>query len=108
MKYAVVYVVAILIASDVFPENMQALAGAIINTVGQFGTSFGIAIMAIISTRVNDSSSHSSETNGLALLPGYRVVFWVSFALTIIVAVIGAIGLRKVGKIGGKEKQEKN
>lgn len=95
-----IYVVAILIISDIFAEDMQALAGAVINTIAQFGASFGIALMAIISTCVNNRRDAASDATEVSILPGYRAVFWTSFALTLVAAIIGAIGLRKVGRVG--------
>lgn len=37
-----------------------------------------------------------------ALMEGYRAVFWALFVLMVLVFGTGAVGLRKVGKIGAK------
>ncbi|KAL8687547.1 MAG: hypothetical protein Q9218_006316 [Villophora microphyllina] len=91
-----------LLITDVFPEKTQALGGAVFQTVAQFGTSVGLAIMANISTSVTNHSDYQNKTSPAALLQGYRVTFWVSFVWMILATAIGGLGLRRAGKIGLK------
>jgi MFS family permease len=98
----VIFTVANLIITDVFPTNTQALAGAVFNTVSQFGTSVGITIAAIISANVTNKSYYQSKNSPDALMLGYRAVFWTCFGIMILACGIGAVGLRKVGKVGLK------
>ncbi|KAK7707403.1 hypothetical protein SLS57_009273 [Botryosphaeria dothidea] len=48
----VLFVVSNLIITSIFPPSTQALAGAVFNTVSQFGTAVGLAIMGVISSNV--------------------------------------------------------
>lgn len=96
------FTVGILVVSEVFPERDQALAGAIFNTLAQFGTSIGLAVMGIITNSVTRQSQYQSQTSPDALEAGYRATFWATFALMIITCCIGAFGLRKIGKVGVK------
>ncbi|KAI4258845.1 MAG: hypothetical protein LQ352_001056 [Teloschistes flavicans] len=98
----VLFTVAALLITDVFPENTQALGGAVFQTVAQIGTSLGLAIMANISTSVTNHSDYQNKTSPAALLEGYRVTFWVSFVWMILATIIGGLGLRTAGKIGLK------
>jgi MFS family permease len=101
-KLIVIFTVANLIITDVFPPNTQALAGAVFNTVAQFGTSIGIAVTAIISASVIDTSSNPEKSSPEVLMQGYRAVFWACLAILILSCGIGAVGLRKVGNVGMK------
>jgi MFS family permease len=98
----VIFTVANLIITDVFPPNTQALAGAVFSTVSQFGTSIGITISAIISASVTNKSPYVSKKSPDALMLGYRAVFWTIFGILILSFAVGALGLRKVGKVGLK------
>jgi MFS family permease len=104
----ILFTVALLVISDVFPPRMQALAGAVFNTVSQFGNSLGLTIMAVISSAVTRHAASSSSTAGeddsspAALLAGYRAGFWAAFAWMMLAFFIGAFGLRRIGKVGVK------
>jgi MFS family permease len=89
--------------TDVFPKKKQALAGAVFNTVAQFGNSLGLAVMAIISSSVTRNSSFKSKNSPEALMLGYRAVFWASFVIMILACGVGWFGLRRVGKVGLKK-----
>lgn len=95
--------VGILVVSDVFPERDQALAGAIFNTLAQFGTSIGLAVMGVIANSVTRRTQYPSKDSPDALEVGYRATFWATFALMVITCCIGAFGLRKIGKVGVKQ-----
>ena len=58
--------------------------------------------MASISNAVTDGSDYQNKTSPKALMEGYRVTFWVSFAWMILAGVVGGFGLRRAGKVGLK------
>lgn len=97
----VLFTVGLLIITDVFPEDKQALAGGVFNVAAQFGTSFGLAMMQVVSTLV--TKEHEGTSPVQALMEGYRASFWTMFGLMIACAVVGWLGLRKKGKIGLKD-----
>ncbi len=98
----VICTVSNIIITDAFSEDTQALAGAVFNTVAQLGNSVGIMVMAVISSSVTLESRYTDKESPEALLSGYRAVFWTCFALMVVGSVAGAVGLRKVGKLGAK------
>jgi MFS family permease len=105
----VLVTVGMLIISDVFPDKSQALAGAVFNTVGQFGLSFGVGLCQMIAFGVtgNDGqANHGRVTDELPegddLLRGYRAAFWAMHGLMILCSVVALLGLRKIGKVGLK------
>ncbi|KAH8693030.1 putative MFS transporter [Talaromyces proteolyticus] len=100
----ILFTIGLLVVSDLFPTRTQALAGAVFNTVSQFGTSIGLTVMAVISsaTTKHYSKSASNSSSPDALLVGYRAGFWAAFAWMMIAFLIGAFGLRNIGKVGLK------
>lgn len=98
----VIFTVGILIVSDVFPPQMQSLAGAVFNTLGQFGLSIGLCVMGVISHTVTQKSGFQDKNSPSALEEGYKATFWASFAIMLITCCIAAGGLRKVEKVGAK------
>ena len=99
----VLFTVGLLVVSDVFPPRTQALAGAVFNTVAQFGTSIGLTVMAVVSSSATQRSRFADKQGPEALLVGYRASFWAGFAWTAVACVVGAFGLRKVGRVGLKK-----
>lgn len=100
----ILFTVALLVISDVFPPRMQALAGAVFNTVSQFGNSLGLTVMAVISsvaTKHAAASPADDQSTG-PLMVGYRAGFWAAFAWMMCAFFIGGYGLRKIGKVGLK------
>lgn len=97
----VLFVIGLIVITDVFPEDKQALAGAVFNTGAQFGTALGLAIMQVTSTLV--SADHDGMKPSQALMEGYRASFWTMFAFMLSCALVGGLGLRKSGKIGLKQ-----
>ncbi|KAJ5792016.1 major facilitator superfamily domain-containing protein [Penicillium pulvis] len=79
----VIFTVANLIIADSFSPKTQGLAGAVFNTIAQFGTSIGLTTFAIIAASVTDGSSYNNKSSPEALMAG-------------------AWGLRRVGKVGLK------
>lgn len=94
------FTVGLIVITDVFPEDTQALAGAVFNTAAQFGTALGLAITQVVSTQVTKEHSDKDET--YALMEGYRASFWTMFGLMVLCAVVGGFGLRKTGRVGLK------
>jgi hypothetical protein len=102
-RISVLFIAGALIITNNFSASKQSLAGSILNTVFQFGSSVGLAVMAVISTSVSDASSHTGEQRTNALLEGYRAAFWTLLGMAILYCFVGAIGLRGIGKIGLKK-----
>ncbi|RBA12918.1 hypothetical protein FPRO05_13972 [Fusarium proliferatum] len=48
----VLFTISLIVITDVFPNEKQAVAGAVFNTAGQLGNTMGLAAMQVISTRV--------------------------------------------------------
>ncbi|GAM91271.1 hypothetical protein ANO11243_093190 [Dothideomycetidae sp. 11243] len=96
------FTIGLLIVSDVFPRNTQALAGAVFNTLAQVGTSIGLCVMSVISNSVAEDSGYKDKTGPQALLEGYRATFWAQFAWSALAVGIGLFGLRKMDGFGGK------
>ncbi|KAF4981147.1 hypothetical protein FZEAL_2981 [Fusarium zealandicum] len=97
----VLFTVGLIVVTDIFPEDKQAVAGAVFNTAAQFGNAFGLAIMQVVSTLV--AKDHDGMRPSQALMEGYRASFWTMFAFMLACAVVGGFGLRKTGKIGLKQ-----
>ena len=97
----VLFTVGLVFITEVFPDDTQALAGAVFNTAGQFGVATGLALLQVVSTLTTKGHADLEET--LALMEGYRASFWAMFGFMLTCALIGALGLRKVGKIGLKQ-----
>ena len=85
-----------------FSEDTQALAAGVFNTVGQLGISIGLAVVGVVSRSATNNSGLTSKDSPAALLVGYRASFWAAFAWAMLACVVGAFGLRKVGKVGVK------
>jgi MFS family permease len=97
--YAVLFTIAHLIVTDIFPSNMHALAGAVFNTVAQLGTSLGMSVIAIVSSSVINSSLSPDKHSPEALMVGYRAAFALCFVLMLLSALT-SFGLRTVGRLG--------
>jgi MFS family permease len=108
----VLFTVGLIIVSDSFPEKTQGLAGAVFNTVAQFGMSLGVGVCQVVALGVmskdENSAGHGSEgaafedKDPMQVLKGYRASFWTMFAYMLVVAVIAVVGLKKAGKVGLK------
>jgi MFS family permease len=114
----VLFTVGLIIVSDNFPEKTQALAGAVFNTVAQFGMSLGMGSCQVVALGVQVKSGGTGSTghgNGdgdrggafegqddMAVLKGYRASYWLMFGYMIVCVIIAVVGLRKAGKVGLK------
>ncbi|KAH7038358.1 major facilitator superfamily domain-containing protein [Microdochium trichocladiopsis] len=97
----ILFTVGLSIISEVFPEDTQALAGAVFNTSAQFGTALGLAVLQIISSSV--TKTHLADQAGDALLHGYRASFWALFGFMLACVLLSILGLRRVGRVGVKQ-----
>jgi MFS family permease len=115
ISVSVLVTVGMLIVSDVFPDESQALAGAVFNTVAHFGLSFGVGLCQLVALGVTGNkgqAGHGSESEGAAgdgeipeadvLLRGYRASFWTMHGFMLLCAAVAFLGLRRVGKVGLK------
>jgi MFS family permease len=93
--------VGLIITTEIFPKDKHSLAGAVFNTMYQFGTALGLAIMQIVSTL--ETKKYADLPRDDALMKGYRASFWTMFAFMLSCALIGGWGLRKTGKVGLKK-----
>ncbi|KAH6646736.1 major facilitator superfamily domain-containing protein [Truncatella angustata] len=94
------FTVGLIIITENFSEDTQALAGAVFNTAAQFGSALGIAILQVISTMVTQEQNTKKKEE--ALMAGYRASFWTMFGFMLLCTVIGLFGLRRAGRIGLK------
>ncbi|KAJ4991446.1 major facilitator superfamily transporter [Stagonosporopsis vannaccii] len=110
----VLFTVGLIIVSDSFPERDQALAGAVFNTVAQFGMSLGMGSCQVVALGVigtdegghNAGGSHGGGAGAedpMELLKGYRASFWTMFGYMLVCVIIAIVGLRKAGKVGLKK-----
>ena len=102
------FTVANLVITDIFPTETQALAGAVYQTVAQLGISISIAVMAIISNSVTETSSFTDKSSPQALLEGFRAVFWACLAMMILSTAAGAWGLRGVRSVSANEEHRRS
>jgi MFS family permease len=91
----------LLIASDAFPEERQGLAGALFNVFYFLGSSVGMAVVNVILAAAPSSSEHSHGSEGQ--MAGFRDSFWTLFGMAVVSATVGAVGLRKLGRIGERK-----
>jgi MFS family permease len=103
----VLFTVGLIIVSNSFPEDTQALAGAVFNTVAQFGMSLGMGSCQVVALGVQSGEKNSDDAafespGAKALLKGYRASYWLMFAYMLVCIVIAVVGLRKAGKVGIK------
>ncbi|KAH1318302.1 hypothetical protein KXX47_002494 [Aspergillus fumigatus] len=99
VSFNALYTIGLIIITNSFPDDTQALAGAVFNTAAQFGSALGLAILQVISTVVTEESA--ADGTG-ALMAGYRASFWTMFGFMILCTLLGYFGLRKAGKVGLK------
>jgi MFS family permease len=103
----VLFTVGLIIVSDNFPKETQALAGAVFSTASQFGTSLGVGLCQMVALGVMGSDVKSSDDatqeDVQDMLRGYRAGFWTMFASMVLCVVIAVVGLRRMGKVGLKK-----
>ena len=82
---------------------MQALAGAVFNVAAQFGETFGLAMLSVISSSVSQAASRRDQICGLSgevLMEGYRAAFWTNLGFMILATGMAVVGLRHLRSIG--------
>ncbi|KAL3465835.1 major facilitator superfamily domain-containing protein [Aspergillus heterothallicus] len=99
-SFDALYTVGLIVITNSFPDDTQALAGAVFNTAAQFGSALGLAILQVISTVVTDEWEDQDSKD--ALMAGYRASFWTMFGFMVLCTLVGFFGLRKAGKVGLK------
>lgn len=97
ISFDALFTIGLIVITDVFPNDTQALAGAVFNTSAQFGSALGMAVLQVISTIITDQSDRQEAQ---ALMDGYRASFWTMFGFMILCAVVGFLGLRKADALG--------
>jgi hypothetical protein len=98
----ILFTVGLLAISEEFPAHTQALAGAVFSTVAQFGASLGLTLLAVVSTSVTKNEQGQGKGREEEIFAGYRAGFWTAFASMALACLIGAFGLRRMGRIGVK------
>ncbi|KAK5089750.1 hypothetical protein LTR70_006592 [Exophiala xenobiotica] len=98
----VLFTVGLIVVSESFTEDTQALAGAVFNTVAYFGLSLGLNSMQVVSLLVTKGTQYRDKSSPAALLQGYQASFWAMFAMTVFCSLLCVVGLRNVGKVGLK------
>lgn len=98
----VLFTVAQLSITSVFPPQTHGLAGGVFNTVANIGNSIGLAVTAVVASAVTMAESGKKVSTPETLMDGYRVTFWLCFGLNILVLGMIGFGLKKVGKVGIK------
>ncbi|KAL1959162.1 hypothetical protein VTO42DRAFT_2667 [Malbranchea cinnamomea] len=101
VSFDALYTVGLIVITDIFPNDTQALAGAVFNTSAQFGSALALAVLQVISILVTDQAQSEKEETQ-ALMEGYRASFWTMLGFMILCTAIGFFGLRKTGRVGLK------
>jgi len=94
----VLFGLSALIITASFPDSTHALAGAVFNTLSQFGASVGLASVSLISSTVAKRSHTPSD-----LLQGYRACFWTLLGAAIFTCLAGGFGLKRMSEKGMKK-----
>lgn len=98
----VLFTVANLLITSMFPPQTHGLAGGVFNTISNIGNSVGLAITAVVASSVTLSERDKAESATEMLMDGYRATFWLCFGANILVLGVIAFGLRNIGKVGIK------
>lgn len=97
----VLFTVANLSITSVFPEKTHGLARGVFNTISNIGGSVGLAVTAVVASAVT-MSKHNNAGTASDLMGGYRAAFWLCFGVGIAVLGVVGFGLRRIGKVGIK------
>jgi nitrate/nitrite transporter NarK len=98
----VLFTVANLVITSIFPPKTHGLAGGVFNTISNIGGSVGLAVTAVVASSVSMREQGKGESGREMLMDGYRATFWLCFGAEILVLGIVGFGLRKIGKVGIK------
>ncbi|KAH8695879.1 integral membrane protein [Phaeosphaeriaceae sp. PMI808] len=97
------FTISNLVITSVFPQQTQALAGGVLNTITQLAKTVSLATSGAIAGSVTSHSRHDPKTSPSALMAGYRAAFWYFFALSCATILLLAWGLRGIGRLGVKK-----
>ncbi|POY70297.1 hypothetical protein BMF94_6696 [Rhodotorula taiwanensis] len=111
-----IFACGILYVSQVAGPGHQALAGSIFNMSTQIGTAFGLAIDTIVQDRVTkreveklgltyDPNARNTPLEAVHL--GLNAAFYTSAGFAFLAALIAATCLFGIGKVGHREKPDK-
>jgi MFS family permease len=98
----VLFTVANLLITSVFPPQTHGLAGGVFNTIANIGNSVGLAVTAVVASSVTMAEKDKNENATEMLMDGYRATFWLCFGANVFVLAVIAFGLKKIGKVGIK------
>ncbi|KAH8819726.1 integral membrane protein [Xylogone sp. PMI_703] len=99
----VLFTVANLVITQVYPHKTHGLAGGVFNTISNIGNSVGLAVSSVIASSVTLAAKGKKwETEKERLLDGYKATFWTCFAANVLVLGVVGFGLRRIGKVGIK------
>ncbi|GMG10676.1 unnamed protein product [Aspergillus oryzae] len=99
------FTVSIILIAGVFPAETQGLAAGVFNTVSQIGTSFGLAIVALISNQVTDQESQIEDKGSPeALIVGYRAAFWTLFGMNVASLVVICLSYERWAILGRRKR----
>ncbi|KAK4504447.1 hypothetical protein PRZ48_005363 [Zasmidium cellare] len=98
----ILFTVGTIVVSNAFPAKEQALGGAVFNTFAQLGTSVGLCGMSVIQESVTKASGVEDKESPEAVMEGLRAAFRAMVGMMGCACVVGAVGLRRVGKVGVK------
>lgn len=109
------FLVSILFIGNITAQGEQATAGSVFVAVTQIGATLVLCISTISSNKVatreskalgvilDASKVQTSLIPKPALLQGYRAAFWTCFGFCIASAIITALALCRIGKVGRKK-----
>lgn len=99
----VLFTVANLVITSLFPKQTHGIAGGVFNTISDIGASFGLGVTAVVASSVTMGREGKMGATAENLMSGYRATFWLCFGVDVLVLGVIGFGLRKIGKVGLKE-----
>lgn len=98
----ILFTVANLLITSVFPPETHGLAGAVFNTISNIGNSVGLAITAVVASSVTMAKEKGQASSHQDLLDGYQATIWLCFGVNFLILGVIGWGLRRIGKVGIK------
>ncbi|PVH87813.1 MFS general substrate transporter [Cadophora sp. DSE1049] len=99
----VLFTVANLVITSVFPPQTHGLAGGVFNTISNIGASFALGLTAVVASSVSMVKQGKVRSDPETLMDGFRATFWLCFCVNVLVLGVIGFGLKKIGKVGLKE-----